>query len=357
MSSSKNFHQWVSSLSLEEKIGQMFLVGFRGKCIEEAPEALSFVEKEKVGGLLFFDYDIESKSYNRNIFSWEQVQSLCKDLQSRSSIPLFLAIDEEGGQVSRFSQLDTFPKIETHQKMGEKKDQENIKKQSQQIAKALKELGFNLNFAPVVDVNVYPQNPIIGKYQRSFSSQAEEVATCAEAFIEGHREEGVLTCLKHFPGHGSSREDSHHSVTDVTDFWSQEELTPYRSLIKKKYADMVMTAHIVNKQLDEVTATLSSKILTDLLTKEMGYQGVIISDDLDMKAVSQDYSLEQLVHASLQAGVDMFIIGNNLVYETQKLSLCKEIILEAVNKGTFTEEKIHNSVTKILTLKNQIGIL
>ena len=227
-------------------------------------------------------------------------------------------------------------------------------------AEELHELGINWNLAPVVDVNVFPESPAIGALERSFSDDPDVVAAHARAFAEAHAAAGVISSLKHFPGHGSAVGDTHLGVTDVTaSFVREDELAPYRRLIEDGYDDAVMTAHIVNRDLDPTgrPATLSTAIVTGLLREELGFKGVILSDDMQMGAIVEEYSLERTAVEAVKAGVDVILIANQLSDDTTEVYRVKQAILDAVADGEISEDRIYESVDRILELKRRYGLL
>ena len=220
----------------------------------------------------------------------------------------------------------------------------------------LAELGINCNFAPVVDLNSNPSNPVIGAIERSFSDEPAQVARHAAAWIEAHRARGVLSCLKHFPGHGSSATDSHLGFVDISDSWEQRELDPYRILLQQNKVDMVMTGHLFNRHLDPNNpATLSSPIINGLLRAELGFQGVVVSDDMQMKAITDHYSLEEAVCRSLAAGVDMLVFGNNLDYGSDSCPRAIKAIEDGIARGLLSEEQLLRSLGRVIKLKERLG--
>jgi beta-N-acetylhexosaminidase len=224
------------------------------------------------------------------------------------------------------------------------------------MAKTLAELGINLNLAPVVDVNTNPDNPIIAKYERSFSADPEIVTEHALEFIKAHHEQGVLCTLKHFPGHGSSTGDSHLGVVDVTDTWARTELEPYANIIQAGQADAIMTAHVFNANLDsEYPATLSRPTITGILREELGYGGVVISDDMQMGAIADHYGFETAIQKSIEAGVDIIAIANNSVYEEDIAARTVALIKQLVQDGRVDEARIHESYQRIQRLKSKLG--
>jgi beta-N-acetylhexosaminidase len=233
-------------------------------------------------------------------------------------------------------------------------DLKKTRLQADTIAKTLAGLGINVNFVPDVDLDLNPANPVIGKLERSFSPDPAVVTRHAMAIIEAHRRYGVLTAPKHFPGHGSAGGDTHKGIVDVTGHWTPVELEPFRILIRQGMADMVMTAHIFNGKLDPVwPSTLSRKMLTGILREEMGYDGVVISDDMQMKAISAHYGLETAIKQSILAGVDILIFANNSLYEEDIAARVTATIRSLVEKGDIPGERIDASYRRIMKLKER----
>ena len=227
-------------------------------------------------------------------------------------------------------------------------------------ARQLSNLGINWNLAPVVDVNVFPESPAIGYWERSFSDDPDAVAEHAAAFARAHHGEGVVSTLKHFPGHGSAVGDTHLGVTDVTDSFIRDgELAPYRTLIDNGYDDVVMTAHVVNRHLDPSArpATLSRPIITELLRGELDFDGVILSDDMQMGAILEEYRLEAAAIEAIKAGVDVILIANQNTYDIDHVRRIKAAIIEAVEKGEISRQRIDESVERILALKRKYGLI
>jgi len=344
---------------LKERIGQMIIVGFRGTSVSENSAIVKAVQKLKLGGVVLFDYDIPSKSFPRNILNPEQTKKLISDLQNFSPIPLFIAIDAEGGKVNRLKENYGFLKIPSHVELGKINDPNFTKKEALKLSRQLKELGFNVNFAPVVDLNINPQNPIIGKLGRSFSSDPEIVFSHAKAFIEASIENGIIPIVKHFPGHGSSFSDSHLELVDVTDTWREEELIPYKKLKNENLLFGVMVGHILNQNVDkDYPATLSPKFLQNLLKEEINFEGVIISDDLQMGAIKKHFSLEEAIIKAINAGCDLVLFSNNVdEYDEALPYKVHKIIFEAVKAGKLSKERIFQAYEKIINLKKEFGIL
>jgi len=339
-------------VTLCEKIGQLLMIGFRGMEAGDRTFIIQDIRAGRIGGVVLFDRDLILKTGERNIRSPRQLKELIRSLQAAAAIPLLVAVDQEGGQVARLKKKHGFPATITAQSLGDLDDPGETRRQAESIAAVLAEAGINLNFAPLVDLNVNPTNPIIGRYQRSFSADPDTVSRHALAVIEAQSEHGVISCLKHFPGHGSSRQDSHLGFTDVSATWEPLELAPYRKLIAHGLADAVMTAHIFNRRLDpEFPATLSKKTILDLLRQELGFGGLVVSDDMDMKAISVEYSREKALELALNAGIDIILMANNLSYDESIAFKTQAIILNLLESGRVSEARIDEACRRVLNLK------
>lgn len=361
------------SVNLEVKIGQMLLAGFRGLQVNLTHPVIDDIKNNHLGGVILFDYDLPTKKAERNIKSDQQVKKLTEDLQSFSTLlPLFVAIDYEGGRINRLNEQYGFPPTRSHQELGESHDIKQTYRQASKMAHTLSQLGINLNFSPVVDVKVNPNNPVIAKRQRSFSANPQVVSQHALEFIKAHHEYGVLCVPKHFPGHGSSNTDSHFGMVDVTKTWSPRELEPYAYLIREGLADAIMTAHVFNARLDsQYPATLSKATITELLRghstmatsfiKELGqkiplnYDGVIFSDDIRMKAITSKYDFKMALQKAIDAGIDILIIGNNTeVFEENLVTRTVAMIKQLIEEGQLSEARIDESYQRILRMKNKL---
>ena len=346
-------------MSLEQVVGQMLLIGFRGVDLDDDTAAM--LREIQPGGVLLFDYDGPSKGeLPRNITSPAQLQALTAELQDATAISYFIAIDAEGGYVNRLKPKYGFTvTLASAQTLGSQPPA-NTETQAAAMADVLHEMGINLNLAPVVDVNVDPASPAIGKWERSFSDDPSAVVAHANAFVKAHQERGIITTLKHFPGHGSAAGDTHLGVTDVTaTYRADSELAPYRQLIDAGYDGAVMTAHIVNRNLDPggQPATLSAVIVSGLLRDELGFDGVIISDDMQMGAIVAEYSLESAAVAAVNAGVDVVMLTNqHEEYDVGSVYRVRDAIVEAISKGDVSEERVRESARRILALKRKYDI-
>lgn len=335
--------------SLDLKIGQMLLIGFpKG---EVDPQVLEEIRKGKVGSIIIFEKNIPAKN------SFVALKKIIWTYQKAAPIPLFVTIDQEGGRVNRLKDKYGFPRSITAEAMGKAKTLDSVRFYSEATAATLAGLGINLNFAPVVDLASNPANPIIARYGRAFSANEDSVSLLAKEFIKGHHKFNVLTALKHFPGHGSSKADTHHGIADVTNTWEKRELTPYQTLIDSGYVDAVMTSHIVNNKLDPEghPGTLSDDILDGILRKEMGFDGVVFTDDMQMHAITKHYGLEDAIRMAILAGVDIMTFSNNISGSDQRtVDRVHTIIRDMVRKGVITERRIDESFDRIMKLKSQL---
>ena len=339
-------------------IGEMLLVGFRGTTIGENSDIVRDITQYHVGNVILFEYDAPTGTRHRNIESPEQVKQLCHDLQKYAKGHLLIGIDQEGGNVTRLRVQDGFPKTLSAQasaQAGEKSVVENALLIAQELSKA----GINLNFAPCVDVNTNPNCPIIGKLGRSFSSKPEIVTQYARLWIDVHQKEGIVSCLKHFPGHGSATGDTHAGLVDVTKTWQEIELKPYRELIESGSVEMIMVAHVINQKMgDDLPASLSPMSVREKLRNELGFKGVVVTDDLAMGAVAKHYGLEEALKMAILAGCDMLCLSNNGggTYDPELVPHAVEAISQMVKLGELSAEDIHAAAERIRTLKKAHSI-
>lgn len=308
-------------VNLRQKIAQMLCFGFQGAhwsdCIE-LQEWLS--SSDGLGWLIEFDYDCHQKNYQKNIFSLSQLETLNQDIKSfyklkhPTALPLMMSVDVEGGKVDRLSRLDAYEQIPPAAELVKMTSQERLILWDNN-AKQLKKLGFDLNFSPVVDLNLSPNEGIFGPLGRCFSDSPDVVIDLTQEYLGVFSRNGLMSCLKHFPGHGSAKGDSHQGFVDVSRTFSYQELIPYQVLLKKSgLVECIMTAHVINKELDAsgLPATLSKTILTDLLRNQLHYEGLIISDDLQMYAIAKNYSIDDALVYSIEAGADILMFCNQL---------------------------------------------
>jgi beta-N-acetylhexosaminidase len=343
----------LSDETLRERVGQMFVIGFRGTEIDENSYAVKTVNALNIGGVVLFDYDVPSQSFPRNIINPEQTGELVADLKALTDGSLLICVDAEGGKVNRLKPKYGFTDIPGAEYCGSSNDPELTKQIASLMASQLHDLGIDLNFAPVVDVNVNPENPVIGALGRSFSGDPDVVSAHAKAFIQAHDDFQVLTCVKHFPGHGSSSSDSHYGMVDVTETYREDELKPYRSLIGDGKIRLVMTAHIFDRNIDpDCPATLSPRFIKGILRDGMGFDGVVVSDDMHMGAISEHFSFEESIVLAINAGCDILVLSNNnRTYDELSPYRAVDAVLKAVSEGRITKERIDEAYQRVSELK------
>ncbi|EAY31646.1 glycoside hydrolase family 3 protein [Microscilla marina] len=340
--------------SLDYKIGQMLMVGFRGTSIKGKSHIKRDIRKHHLGGVILYSRDLLMGAKPRNIVSKSQLKTLITDLKKLSDVPLLVAVDEEGGKVSRLNAKFGFATTQTPQEIGEINDLVATEKWATHIAQKVKAMGFNVNFAPVTDLNVNPKAPIIGKLGRSFSGDVNTLVQHALKFTEVHQKHGIVCAIKHFPGHGSAIMDSHLGFTDVTTTWKPIELKPFKQMIEQGFDGMVMTAHVFNKKLDaKYPATLSKKIMNDYLRKKWGWQGIIISDDMQMNAIAKNFGIEEALEKSINAGVDIVLFSNNgrIFYNKNIVPEAINIIKKLIKQGKISRKRIDESYQRIKKMK------
>ena len=330
---------------IRKKIAQMVVVGFDGASATDT--LLKDLSQRNLGGVILM---------GANIVSPSQLKTLTQQIiKSASTIP-FIATDQEGGKVARLSGSNGYEDTYTAFQLGTQfNSEDSTRKYSAKMALWLSDAGINMNFAPVVDVNVNPTSPAIGKYQRSFSALPYLVSKHAGFFIDEMHRKFLLTSIKHFPGHGSALQDSHKGFTDITATWTDLELIPYKNLISSGYNDIVMAGHLYNAKLDtSYPATLSNSIITGLLRNQLGYKGVVITDDMMMKGVTSNYSFENAIELSINAGCDILLYVGGIRNGSSILSQITDVVVNKVNEGKISSARIDESYSRIMILKNRL---
>ena len=320
------------------------MVGFSGT--EPGDTLQADLSSRNLGGVLLFGW---------NCVSPTQVRALTDQIRSLAATPPFIAIDEEGGYVARLNQKNGYGPTYSAYKLGTVfNSEDSTRKEAAKMAGWLQTSGINVNLAPVVDVNVNPNNPIIARYERSFSHDPNTVARHASWFVDEFHKRNVMCTLKHFPGHGSSRQDSHLGFTDISDTWSPLELIPYQVLIGQGFGDFVMTGHLYNAQIDSVyPATLSYAAVTELLRNQLGFEGVVVSDEMLMGAITKNYSFAEAATRAILAGVDILLYSTNFRNGQSLVRQLVDLLEEQVNQGTISESRIDESYSRILRLKEK----
>lgn len=346
----------MSSLPLRCAVAQMLMMGFNGTTLDAGNPIIRSLTEDGLGGVLLFDKNLKKPGEPKNIVSAEQVKALNAQLRQFSAqqdLPLLIAVDYEGGAVDRLKPDYGFPETLPPEIFATLSDKAAAI-EARRMATTLMQHGFNLNFAPLVDLNVYPENPIIGKKKRSFSADPETVVHYASIVAKAYHDQHIVFCYKHFPGHGSSRGDSHWGIVDVSDTWQPEECMLYQPLINHPMGcDMIMSAHVINRNMDPsgLPASLSYKILTDILRGKMGYDGVIIVDDLQMMAVTETFGFEESIVMAINAGNDMLIFGNqcgDIEYTAEEVV---DVIVKNVVDNKISRERIDTALARIERLK------
>ncbi|MFP7169327.1 glycoside hydrolase family 3 protein [Terribacillus halophilus] len=361
----------VDGMSVEQKVGQMLMPDFRNWQEQGESKATGFTEMNDEVGSIIQKYHLGGVIlFAENVVGTEQTVRLIDGLQKASpELPLFITIDQEGGIVTR---LQTGTNLPGNMALGATRSEKYAYQTGKIIGEELSSLGVNVNFGPSLDVNNNPDNPVIGV--RSYSSNPELVSRLGIETIQGLQRQNVAATAKHFPGHGDTATDSHYGLPLVThdkDRLQTVELLPFQNAIDEG-VDMIMTAHVQFPAFDDTTyiskkdgqeilvpATLSKKVLTGLLREEMGFEGVIVTDALNMKAISDNFGQEEAVVLALKSGVDIALMPaqvNSLEME-KNLASVYDAVIEAIESGELPMEQVNASVERILKLKEKRGIL
>ena len=341
----KKAEEILNSMTLSEKVWQLFittpedLTGV-GRVVAAGETSKKAIESYPVGGLIYFDYNLKDE---------EQTIKMLSNIQSYSKIPLFIGVDEEGGRVSRVASNKKM-NVTRHPPMAEVKDKETAYKIGDTLGKELSRLGFNLDFAPVADIIVNEKNSEIGN--RSFGSDPEATGELASEVVKGLKNNNMCSVLKHFPGHGSTYTDSHKGYSESKRTLKQlreNEFIPFKMGIEAG-ADFVLLSHMTLINSEEKLPSSISKSICDILKNELGFKGIITTDSFKMGAISDNYSPKEAAVKAIKAGVDIILMPENLVK-------AHEGIMEAVKSGEITEERVNESVMKILLKKLEKNII
>jgi beta-N-acetylhexosaminidase len=340
----------ASALSLREKIARMLVFGFRGRDVADLAWVRHYLGDLGAGGVILFDRDQESGGA-RNVASPDQVRRLVADLRALApGRELIVSIDQEGGVVTRLSPKWGFPAVASQAAIGEA-GAAAVEAWAAGLVETLASVDINLNFAPVVDLDVNPKNPAIGALGRAFSADGAIVTEDARLDLKAHRGRRIRTALKHFPGLGSATVNTDFGVADVTATWTDAELAPYRAMIHEGLVDMVMAGHLVNGQLDpDAPASLSRKVVTDLLRNELGWGGVVVTDDMQAAAITEAFGADDAVALALEAGCDLLLFANQQVYDPERVLHVIDLVERLVGEGRLTEERIAASVDRLAGL-------
>lgn len=325
----------------KERLGELFIMGFNGT--ELADDTSAFISQARIGGIILFTPNYENPA---------QVTTLINQVQEcrGGDLPLWITVDHEGGKVQRFK--TGFTRLPEADTIAKKDSPKLLFELSEMVAAELKAVGINVNFAPVADINSNPMNPVIGN--RAYGNDEDTVSKMVSAFVRGHLHQGVQPCVKHFPGHGDTTVDSHFALPKVTDSLDSLREREFKPFVKafKSGCRWVMTAHLMNSNLDpDFPATLSKKTLTALLRDEMRYTGLIISDDLEMKAIADHYGPEEAPRLAIEAGCDLLIYRSEAA--TRHAYAC---LLKALDEGRLNPERVLDSADLSMDLKREFLI-
>ncbi len=365
----------VSAETIEKMAGQMILTGFQGDSVDdESVLALAEdIRNGRVGGVMYL---------KQNIKDFDSVTAINRLFMSANpDLPPFISVDQEGGAVQRLTPAVGFPDTPSAEEMvAEYGKSPSALSQDQlttflqdinepvtfsgplqvyeRMAQNLEKWGFNVNFGPVVDLNINPGNPIIAKYGRAYGDDAITVSTYAFAFIDAHHKYGVLTALKHFPGHGSSTGDTHEGFVDITNTWQEAEFGTFRRVISSAKADFVMVGHLYNAQhsgpADGLPASLSRFWITEELRGKLKYDGVVITDDLEMAAVRKLLPIGERVRQAVRAGVDVLLFSNTAKPRATLAAEVQAILVEEAERDPAFAALIKRSYERIVEVKKRL---
>lgn len=342
-----------AGVTLEQKIGQMLILGFPGRSVnEEWPRHIyKMIRAGEIGGVILFE---------RNISSPKQVKKLNTYFKSASlGLVPFIAIDQEGGKVQRLHEGNGFFHTPSAKNLGTK-DPAFASLAYGNMSRQLARSGFNVNFGPVVDLNLNTTNTVLAKKQRSYGRNPDNVIKYAEAFIQAHKNAGVLTVAKHFPGHGSSKADSHKGFTDISKTWVESELKPYAYFAATNSVDMVMVGHLYHPRFSSKPgepASLSSKAIKQELRKKLKFSGLVISDDMEMRAITKYYGFDESIVRAIAAGNDLIIHSNNIKPDRNIAKRALKAVLKAVKENRISVRQIDQSYQRIMRAKQKISRL
>ncbi len=347
-------NELAEDILLKKQIAQMLIVGFNESTLTKENPIYSDIKDLGIGGVILFskNADKTQTKLRKNIQNFNQLKKLNEDLQSISEIPLFISIDQEGGLVSRLS--PSYFVVSTYSAgfLGQKNDLKFTHAEAEKTAKTLSALGINVNFAPVVDLDINKNSKIISGLRRSYSDNPKTVSAHAREVILAHNKYNIITTLKHFPGHGSAQGDTHLGFVDISNTYTKEEILPYKTLINEKIVTGVMVSHLYNKNIDEkYPASMSHDFVTKKLIKELNFDGLIFTDDIQMEAIRNNYSFEEALEKAILAGCDVIVIGNNLHYDKDVAKNAVEIIFNLIKNEVISKERIAFSYDKIMKAK------
>lgn len=338
--------------TLEQMAGQMIVIGFQGNEADDASVVALRAEiaAGRLGGVMYL---------KTNVKSLEAVKAMNLAFKAAApDLPPFITLDQEGGSVERLTRDVGFLEIPNAKTVAASGSTQKAEAIYSSMAQDIATLGFTVNFGPIADVNVNPNNQIIAKFGRSFSADPARVTAYDRAFIDAHHKAGLLTSLKHFPGHGSSTADSHAGFVDITGTWNPVELDPYRALIAGGYDDLIMVGHLYHADYSgtdqKLPASLSPQWITGVLRDELGFKGVVISDDLEMGAIRNLFDLRQTVTMAVRAGTDVLLFSNTAKYHAGLGKEILAILVDEAGKDPAFAARIEESYNRVIALKARL---
>lgn len=343
----------VHAATLGEMAGQMIVIGFDGTSADDASVGAIVDELAagRLGGVMYL---------KKNVTSLANVQAMNEAFRAASpDLPPFITLDQEGGAVERLTEDVGFTEIPRASVIATQNDPAAAEAIYARMAEGIAENGFTVNFGPVADLNTNPNNQVIAKFGRAYGADPETVIAYDRAFINAHHSAGLATALKHFPGHGSSTADSHEGFVDISKTWDEAELEPYRELIGEGVVDMVMVGHLYHETYadgdGETPSSLSSRWIEGVLRSDLGFDGVVISDDLEMGAIRDHFTLEETVIEGVRAGMDILLFSNT-GYQRPGLSgeVLQILVDEAATDPEFAQ-RIEQSYRRIVSLKESLN--
>ena len=339
--------------TLEQMAGQMIIVGFQGDDVSDksVKSVTDEIAAGTLGGVMYL---------KANVKSLKAVKAMNEAFRAASpNLRPFITLDQEGGAVERLTSGVGFEELPNAKTVAQNNSPAEAQALYGKMAGKVADLGFSVNFGPVADLDVNPNNQVITKYGRSFGSSPETVAAYDEAFIAGHHDAGLITSLKHFPGHGSSTADSHEGFVDISKTWSNRELEPYRIMFADGYADMVMVGHLYHSDYagegSKLPASLSREWIDGVLRGQLGFAGVVISDDLEMGAIRKLYNLHDTVVRAVNAGTDVLLFSNTSKPSTHLAAQIRDILVSEAESDPDFKARIEASYARIVALKARIG--
>jgi beta-N-acetylhexosaminidase len=345
----------ASSASLEQMAGQMVVVGFQGDSVDDASikRLIGEIGDGTLGGVMYL---------KPNVRSLAAVTRMNEAFLAAApkGLPPFLALDQEGGAVQRLTADVGFAETPSAANVAARMSEDEARVLYGRMAAGLHDLGFNYNFGPVTDLNVNPSNPVIAKFGRAYSDNSLKVFAYNAAFMEAHHDKGLVTSLKHFPGHGSSTVDSHEGFVDISDTWSEAELAPYKLLLRAGVVDSVMVGHLYHENYadagdQKVPASLSSKWISGVLRGQLGFNGVVVTDDLEMSAVRDHFPLRERILMAVRAGVDILLFSNTARPRPEIASEVRAILVAEAESDPAFRALVEASYRRIAALKTKIG--